>query len=249
MENIQSEFDKYFRIVPVHTKQQITICQQLRYQVFCRENKIIDNQQSHRGLEFDEYDYRSKHCLLMYRPSNTAFATVRLILADPQQSNLPYPIEQFDILRRTRRDKMWKAPRKKLGEISRFAVSKQFKRRGNESIYSHGISDSFSDFDWHTIKRWYPHITLGLFRAIIYMSRLYGVEYWYANMEPSLIRLLARTGINFTPVGPLVEYHGLRQPCIGVVEKILDDIHNSRYEVWQFITSEIKETSETTVVS
>jgi len=247
MEKSLSEFNGYFSIVPAKSKHQIAISQKLRYQVYCQENKLIDKQGSPDGLEFDEYDYRSEHCLLMYRPSNTFIGTVRLILADPQHSNLPYPIEKFDILRRTSRDKMWKPPRTKLAEISRFAVSKQFKRRGSESLFPHGITESLNEIDWHTIKRWYPHITLGLFQAILHMSRQHGVEYWYAIMEPSLIRLLSRTGIKFTPVGPLVEYHGLRQPCIGVVENILDGIQSFRYDVWEFITSEIQVTIDTNI--
>ncbi len=239
MEKILSEFNGYFSIVPAKSKDQVAISQKLRYQVYCQENKLIEKQVAPDELEFDEYDYRSEHCLLMYRPNNICIGTVRLILADPQRSDLPYPIEQFDILRRTSRDKKWKAPRAKLGEISRFAVSKRFKRRSGENRFSHGITEAFNEVDLQTIKRWYPHITLGLFRAILHMSRQHGIEYWYAIMEPSLIRLLSRAGIKFTAVGPLVEYHGLRQPCIGIVENILGNIHDLRYDIWKFITSEI----------
>jgi hypothetical protein len=49
--------------------------------------------------------------------------------------------------------------------------------------------------------------------------------------------LLGRFGIKFTKLGPIVEYHGKRQPCIGVVAQILNGVKQQRPDVYEFVTS------------
>jgi N-acyl amino acid synthase of PEP-CTERM/exosortase system len=77
---------------------------------------------------------------------------------------------------------------------------------------------------------------MGLFKAIVKMSARHGITHWYAVMEPTLLRLLARFGIEFDLIGPLVQYHGWRQPCFAAADQVLAGIHRRRPEVWEFIT-------------
>jgi N-acyl amino acid synthase of PEP-CTERM/exosortase system len=79
-------------------------------------------------------------------------------------------------------------------------------------------------------------IILGLMRALVQMSMDYGITDWLAVMEPSLLRLLARFGIDFTPLGPLVEYHGLRQPCHVNFDRLLEQIRQNHFYLWEFVT-------------
>jgi N-acyl amino acid synthase of PEP-CTERM/exosortase system len=81
-----------------------------------------------------------------------------------------------------------------------------------------------------------PHITLTLFKGIVQMSAELGIDEWFAVMEPTLLRLLARFGIHFTPLGPMVEYHGLRQPCHANMESLLRRVHQEKIDVWEIIT-------------
>ena len=55
-------------------------------------------------------------------------------------------------------------------------------------------------------------------------------------MEPALLRLLARLGIHFEDVGPLVDYHGRRQPCVINIETMLTQVHRERPDVWAILT-------------
>jgi N-acyl amino acid synthase of PEP-CTERM/exosortase system len=55
-------------------------------------------------------------------------------------------------------------------------------------------------------------------------------------MEPALLRLLSRFGIYFSPIGPMVNYHGMRQPCHTNVERLLERVHKERIDVWEIIT-------------
>jgi len=55
-------------------------------------------------------------------------------------------------------------------------------------------------------------------------------------MEPSLLRLLTRFGIHFSPIGPAVDYHGIRQPCFASADEVLRRMHDESSAVWELIT-------------
>ena len=57
-------------------------------------------------------------------------------------------------------------------------------------------------------------------------------------MDPTLLRLLTRLGIHFDPIGPLVEYHGRRQPCYKKLTDFLERARQERPEVWEVITND-----------
>lgn len=236
---IGEDFERYFELELGRSPALVQRCQRLRYTVFCQEYSILKQRNYPKQIESDIYDARAVHGILRYRKSSIDIATVRIILCHPTNPESLFPIERFGILRRGARDHEWRVPRMYLGEISRFCVLRYFRRRRGEEEYLHGISEQIGEYDWHQFKRWYPHITLGLFRLVVQMSRNNDVQYWYAVMEPSLIRVLAKLGIDFTPVGELVEYNGLRQPCVGRVKDILEGIDRKRPEVLSFINSPI----------
>jgi len=239
MLSIASDFERHFELVLGNSNDLVSRCQRLRYTVFCQEYSILNSGNNTKRTESDNYDDRSVHGLLKYRRTNTDIATVRIILCDEQEPESLFPIEKFELLRRKLRDQNWRVPRQFLGEISRFCVMRYFRRRRGESENLHGISESLCDYDWHTLNRWYPHITLGLFRMVLQLSKNNGVKYWFALMEPSLIRLLSKVGIEFIPVGPVVEYFGLRQPCVGYIEDIMEGVQQRRPEVMRFLLCDL----------
>ena len=75
-------------------------------------------------------------------------------------------------------------------------------------------------------------------KAIVQMSWDRGITDWCAVMEPALLRLIGRLGLEFTPLGPPVEYHGLRQPCYGNANTVLAGMRRQRYAAWALITEE-----------
>jgi N-acyl amino acid synthase of PEP-CTERM/exosortase system len=84
-----------------------------------------------------------------------------------------------------------------------------------------------------------PHITLGLIRGILAICLDYEITLLAAVMEPALLRILARLGLDFAPLGPLVQYHGLRQPCAA---NILDLIRGARERcglLWQYVEPDL----------
>src|SRR3569623_613376 len=157
--------------------------------------------------------------------------TVRLLLPDQNDHEADFPIEKYC----NGFSLPAGAQRARVAEISRFCVSKEFKRRMAESPTLWGTADVEEDSVWIQ-RRLIPHITVGMFSAIVHMSVQRRIRNWYAVMEPALLRLLKRFGIHFLEIGPAVDYHGLRQPCFGAADQILSQMHAQCRPVWELIT-------------
>ena len=108
-------------------------------------------------------------------------------------------------------------PTRATGEISRFALTRD----------RAGISPAAAAL-----------MRLCLMRGIVEVSGRMNLTHWCAIMERSLLRLLRATAIHFQPVGPTVEFHGVRQPTVGAIDTILERIRREQPVVWSFITAE-----------
>lgn len=248
MRDFLSDFEQYFEIVSAESAEQIRACQHLRYQVFCRERNILDSADLDQECEYDAYDRRSVHAMLQHKPSGVIAATVRLILADPQHADARFPIEhrlQFPLSYQG--IDLSALPRKHVSEVSRFTVAKQFRMRAGENQYAVPLPENLDrrqhapqslsvDRRRQEDRRHYPHISMGLIKAVLRMSARHGIQYWYAGMEPPFVRLLTRFGIYFHALGPVVDYHGQRQPCIVDANRLIDRVYKERRDVWRFIT-------------
>lgn len=243
MGELAGVFRRYFEVLDADTGALRLAAHRLRYQVYCVEHPYEDAGAFPDGCERDTYDVRAVHSVVRHRVRGDIAATVRLILPDPDDPEALFPVERLC-------GESFVAagfnphalPRTTVAEISRFAVSKQFRRRPGEAQSVAGVAEdsrAFADgHDGLTERRVLPHITLGLFTAILRMSVEHGVTHWYAVMEPALLRLLSRFGIHFHPIGGVVEHHGLRQPCFGAVDEVLAGIWHERREVWELITDD-----------
>lgn len=202
----------------------------LRYQVYCIENPFEDPADNPDGRERDAYDERAAHCLLLHLPSNTWAGAARLILPDPSAPEQSFALQQvcFDpIIGDPDR-----FPVMKMGEVSRFCISKHFRRRAGDMLFPQS-NDPKSGQD---PRRVVPNMTLGLIEGLVQISLDKNIWYWCAVMEPALLRLLARLGIHFENIGPLVDYHGHRQPCLLKLDTMLTQVRAERPDVWDILT-------------
>ncbi|MDP2431688.1 MAG: PEP-CTERM/exosortase system-associated acyltransferase [Pseudomonadota bacterium] len=239
-QDLLSAFTRYFELVHADTDELRTRVFQLRYQVYVVETGFETESDCARGvdpsghpihLEEDEFDVRSDHYLLRHRRTGVYAATVRLILP---ANHAPYPIEAHCDLDDPVRDV---SVRSRLGEISRFAVSKAFKRRLGEAGSVAGVAADIEMYFDGDERRVLPHISLGLFAAVMRMAHAHGISHCYAVMEPALVRLLGRFGVVFRRIGPDVEYHGVRVPCITSADEVLPSIRLVAPQVWDLITN------------
>lgn len=160
------------------------------------------------GLERDEFDERSKHFALICRQSGGIVGTIRLVLASADQPGHSFPMQQYCAVPLPA-----DMPILRTAEISRCVISGP--RR---------------DYNATTLMR------LGLLRGVVRVSRELGLTHWCAMMEPTLLRLLEMTSLHFNPLGPVVEYYGVRQPCCNSIAAVMERLYHDRPEIWDYLT-------------
>ncbi len=241
--DLLAAFNEYFELVHADTDELRRQVYLLRFQVYVLETGFeqekdcvcIDIAGNGRVCwEEDKFDTRSDHYLVRHRRTGVYAATARLILPDRASLGSPFPIELHCALDQPAGDP---AVRARLGEISRFAVSKVFKRRIGESGSLAGVAENVEMYFEEHERRVLPHISLGLFAAVMRMAHAHGVTHCYAVMEPALLRLLGRFGIIFNRIGADVDYHGNRTPCLGTMDEALPNIRRVAPPVWDLITN------------
>lgn len=191
------------------TFEQIDEAQRLRHRVYCEERGFEPGQN---GRETDEFDGNAHHVLVRSRITGCILGTVRVVL--PKASARQ---ESFPMNRVCEPYVLGPLPLDSTGEISRFALTRE----------RSGISAGAA-----AVMR------LCLMRGIVQVSGKAGLTHWCAIMESSLIRLLRATAIHFQPVGPVVEYHGKRQPAIGAIGTILARIKREQPVAWSYLTAD-----------
>jgi N-acyl amino acid synthase of PEP-CTERM/exosortase system len=230
--NLADHYRQYFEVRPANTLEQQRQAHQLRYAVYCLENHF--EPQNREELEVDEFDARSVHSLLVHRPTGDTAGTVRLVLPHQYTPRASLPIHR--ICTHPWLADPTRTPPAQSAEISRFAISKSFRRRREDARYPGIRSAKSKGRPTEAERSVIPYMALGLMNAIVAMSVDQNITHWCAVMEPALLRLLARLGIHFSPLGPLVEHHGQRQPVWAEADQLLAGIWKERPDVWAVIT-------------
>lgn len=179
---------------------------QLRHQVYCVERGF---ETSTTGMESDGFDNFARHVLLRNRMTGQVLGTVRIVLPAPH-AGLGLPMQQV-----CDHSLLSELPLHTVGEVSRFAISKERRASAGEaSVF----------------------MRLGLIQGMVRVSRDAGLTHWCAIMERSLLRLLQANAIHFQAMGPLVEFHGIRQPVQGCITTIMDRMRREANPAWRYIT-------------
>ena len=237
-ENVSTIFNSVFNVQLATAPETINEVFAVRYQVYCIDRPFEDPNCFTDKREHDEYDARSAHALIRHRITRDSVATVRLVMAgdNPEQADFPMEGPCVHRMNQQARDAFAGARREQIAEISRMAVSREFRRRLNEDESDAGISDFVCYSDSENGKRAMPYISLGLFAGILQMSVKHGITHWMAVMEPAQLRLLKRFGVEFDHVGPVMEYHGRRRPAFTEAASLIEGIRKRRPDVWSLIT-------------
>ena len=212
--DLASLFDSTFEVVTARRPDLLDQVHKLRYEVYCVENAFESPENHPNEREIDAFDAHAVHSALIHRASGNVVGCVRLILpATGSESQLPIQ----DIVGEADRGPLDGLPKDRTAEISRYAVSKSFRRRRGEDLYP---DVGFPYAARINERRVMPHVTLGLLRGALQLCVEHGITHLCAVMEPSLLRLTSRMGLTFHPVGPKVNYHGIRQPTFAVLDEL-----------------------------
>ena len=120
--------------------------------VYSLENPYEDPARSLSQREMDRYDTHSVHAVLIYKPSGKVVGCIRLVLPAPAVGLEALPV--WDLVNDELKLSLKRCPPRGTAEISRYAVSKMFRRREGETQYA---DTGFFEAD-HS-RRLVPHIT------------------------------------------------------------------------------------------
>lgn len=226
-------FNLLYSVVPAEDDELLEETFRLRYQVYCIENKFEKPSEKSHQLETDEFDNNSVHSIIKYNMSGLSLGSVRMILPNRMDYKRSFPIQQI-CNHSIFTDKKLFSVYNPI-EISRFCLSKSLRAMAKPCKHNCiKLTSSDATFSLPLLNQYGP--ILGLIRGLVQMSIEYHVTHWFAIMEPSLIRLLAKLGIYFKPIGTLINYHGMRQPCYIELSELLRRVHTDQLHVWEVIT-------------
>ncbi len=205
--------DRHFHFVHLKTGSALRASYALRFQVYCLERGILPADAYHHGLESDEFDHRSLHFGAFHNHDASLAGTVRLVRGALPQLPLA---GRCVIDRHALPRDVYSSP---VAEISRLAVSRQFRRRVTDRFLP-GVVDPPARPRNEARRLGAPELVLGLYKLMYQETKRQGIEFWFAAMEPSLARVLKRMCFTFHPVGPEVDYHGRVSPYVARIRDI-----------------------------
>ena len=235
--NPASGFRKYFTAVPAVTDELRCAAYRIRHDVYCRELGYEPVRSD--GLETDEYDAHSAHCLLRNNANGEFVGCIRLVFARPGDPSYPFPFERLcaATLDRSVVDPA-RLPRETIAEVSRLAVISSYRRRRGEKTLPVGVTEA----DFGTRKRpRFPYIPVGLYLGMIALARGHGVETLFMLSEARLAKHLQRLGIELRSIGPPVEHRGLRAPSMMSVSAIVAGFSPFVRPMFELISREVEE--------
>lgn len=224
-------YSEMFECVVADSDELIDECYKLRYHVYCLEHAFVEPDPELGEYERDEYDGRSVHALLKYRQTGEFIGTVRIILGGDDS---PKPIPAFDLSDTHGIALPQQLYRGSCAEISRFCISKSFRRRVTDTMYA----SVYTAREMAEMRsRIIPFMALGLMGAVFKICGDNGIHQACAVMEPSLIRMLDKLGIHFKSIGSPIEYHGTRQVTYINDKDMLESLKNERPDVHELMVN------------
>lgn len=195
----------------------------LRYDVYVCEFGFEKKEDHPSGQEKDIYDPHSIKLAAVEQVDaemQKVIGTIRLIL--PSEHGFPIenkaPIDFPE----------GKKSIDKIAEISRLAISKDYRRHQCDGLYGaksyQRVSEentlSNRDMAQKIKNRVQPYLVWGLFKELYHVSKKLGITHWYMITEKKLCYALKRFDLIFHQIGEPVNYHGVRIPYLGVVAEI-----------------------------
>jgi N-acyl amino acid synthase of PEP-CTERM/exosortase system len=215
----------------------------LRYKVYVEEFGFEKAEDHPEGYEIDEYDSHSIHFAAL-NENQEVIGTIRMIL----HSGKGFPIE-----RAAKISFIGERPAPdKIIEISRLAVSKDYRRRLVDGFFgvefyltksTGGILPENTPLSEKHQRRKRPVIILGLYRSVYQKTKKTGITHWYMLTEKVLWYALKRFGWLFYQVGDPVNYHGKRIPYLGILKDIDTNLMREKPDLYKFYSKGLEKES------
>lgn len=224
-------YNALFDVVSELNSEEKNAAYRLRYQVYVEETGFLPEDENPGGVECDRHDGRSGQSLLVHKLSGELAGVVRIIppISDMPGCDLPARLasKSLDSLPENM------LPRSTTGEISRFSIAKTYRRRREDWLYPAALEGLGLEGD---PRRVIPHIALGLMTGVFDQVVRFNLTHLCAVIDPALLRLLRRLGIEFQKVGEPVDFHGPRQPVMARCQDLVEQLYENRPEIYQLVS-------------
>jgi len=232
------DFERYFKIELVSTKEQAQAAYGVRYRVYCEEFEYEATDVFPDKLEKDEFDEQSLHCLIIHKERDLVAGCVRLVPIELSQENGLLPFEKFcQKSLDTELIDSFHLKRSTECEISRLAVDGAFRRRPGEAATRFGGIESIDCTKQE--QRTFSLIAVSAFLAATALTDLTHKTNVFAMMEPFLPRLLKRSGICFERVGSDMDYHGIRAPYFIKTQSAVDNMRPDLKALYDWVYEQV----------
>jgi len=219
--NLGHRFEELFEFSLALDAPSVEMVYRIRHDVYCRELGWEAVRKD--GLEMDDYDRHSVHCLLRKRDTGDLVGCSRLVLARPEQPSFPLPFELScrEVIRRDQLDPA-RLPRDDVGEVSRLAVMSEFRQRQGEA--DKPVSVGEQDFEARGGQPRFPFIPMSLYLGAAAAARRLSVENVFVLTEPRLASHFLRLGFDIHPIGGEIEHRGIRVPSVLSSSKVVGNL-------------------------
>ncbi|MBA4216618.1 MAG: PEP-CTERM/exosortase system-associated acyltransferase [Proteobacteria bacterium] len=209
--NLGDSFNEYFELLPALDDDTRNEVYRIRHEVYCRDLGWEPLQPN--GMERDDFDDQSVHCLLRHRATGEPVGCTRLIMADAENPQALLPVEEScaEVLDRRIVDPA-QLPRHTVAEVSRLAVMRNFRQRKGESQSAASLTED--DFQSRGQQARFPYIPVSLYFGAAAIARRLGREHVLVLTEPRLAAHFARLGVHIQRIGGSIEHRGERVPSL-----------------------------------
>ena len=235
--HLAESFRRYFALRPALDEHTRTETYRIRHGVYCEDLGWEAPRPD--GLETDAYDSHSIPCLMRTAGNGASVGCLRLVLCKPDNPQQPLPLERActSTLDRTLLDPAM-LDRLRLAEVSRLAVTRDYRRRKGEA--DKPIAVDTSDFGDQRQQR-FPFIPVGLYLAAFAMAEQLGIDQLLVLTEPRLARHLGRIGLDIRQIGGPIEHRGQRVPSVMDTRATINNLHPMLQRLWQEISGSVSE--------
>ncbi|NCT84781.1 MAG: PEP-CTERM/exosortase system-associated acyltransferase [Comamonadaceae bacterium] len=219
--NLGHRFEELFEFSLALDAPSVEMVYRIRHDVYCRELGWEAVRSD--GLEMDDYDRHSVHCLLRKRDTGDLVGCSRLVLARPEQPSFPLPFEIScrDVIRRDQLDPA-RLPRHDVAEVSRLAVMSEFRQRQGEA--DKPVSVGERDFEARGGQPRFPFIPMSLYLGAAAAARRLDIENVFVLTEPRLASHFLRLGFDIHPIGGEIDHRGIRVPSVLSSSKVVSNL-------------------------
>jgi N-acyl amino acid synthase of PEP-CTERM/exosortase system len=215
----------------------------LRFKVYCEEWGFEDPANYPDGMEQNEYDKYAAHFAIRCTSDESIIGSARVIFP----SELGYPITKFCTIDPIMYELASGGLKNmKIGEVSRLAISKDFRKR-IEDDYQIGYSSELPDAQHVDPEKRRYNFVHEFYKYLLLQSISMGLNHWYIVMKRGLYVLLKRIGMVYHPIGPEIEYHGLRTPYLGNLQEIRERMLKKDPHCFEFVEELLKQATDSNV--